>query len=356
VKALTTERDPFEAAVDAIVTGDLSTLESLLRAHPDLVRARSSRVHRATLLHYVSANGVEDYRQRTPPNAVAVARLLLEAGGEVDAVAETYGGGSAQTTMNLLVSSCHPAEAGLQSALAEVLLDFGAAANGLDDDGSPLMTALAFGYPEVAETLAARGARVDNILAAAGLGRLDLVRSYVVPEPRQQWSGPPGTEPRESSSGGGLTLAPGVSLTATRWMNVPGGAKAHIERAFVWACAFGRNELVDYLLGKGVDPAAKDVDDMTGLHWAAANLHLEVVRSLLQHGAPLEVKNHWGGTVLDSTVYFARQQPADSADYVPVIEILIAAGADVNAVTPCPTGNAILDDLLNPQLPPPPSE
>ena len=95
------------------MSGDLASLESLLAAGPELVHARSARVHRATLLHYVAANGVEDFRQKTPPNAVAVGRLLLEAGSVVDALAETYGGGRAQTTLNLLVSSAHPARAGL---------------------------------------------------------------------------------------------------------------------------------------------------------------------------------------------------------------------------------------------------
>jgi hypothetical protein len=102
-----------------------------------LIRAQSARRHRATLLHYVAANGVEDFRQLTPPNAVAIAKALLEAGAEVDALANTYGGGNAQTTMNLLVSSTHPAEAGLQPALVDTLLDYGAAIDGLDNDGSP---------------------------------------------------------------------------------------------------------------------------------------------------------------------------------------------------------------------------
>src|SRR5262245_27795373 len=49
--------DPFEAAADAVVGGDLAKLESLVRAHPELVHARSARVHHVTLLHYVAANG-----------------------------------------------------------------------------------------------------------------------------------------------------------------------------------------------------------------------------------------------------------------------------------------------------------
>lgn len=88
----------FESAVEAVVTGDLAALEDALRRDPALVRARSSRLcfdsrvmHRATLLHYVAANGVEKYRQRTPPNAVAIARTLLDAGAEADALADMYG-------------------------------------------------------------------------------------------------------------------------------------------------------------------------------------------------------------------------------------------------------------------------
>ena len=59
----------FEAAAQAIVSGDLETVKRLLRQHPDLIRARSTREHRATLLHYVSANGVEGYMQVSPKNS-----------------------------------------------------------------------------------------------------------------------------------------------------------------------------------------------------------------------------------------------------------------------------------------------
>src|ERR1700736_1924776 len=48
----------FESAVDAVITGDTATLEKLLRENPQLIRARSTRRHRSTLLVYVGANGV----------------------------------------------------------------------------------------------------------------------------------------------------------------------------------------------------------------------------------------------------------------------------------------------------------
>src|SRR5689334_22472020 len=84
----------FESAADAIVAVDIDRLRALLEANHGLVRHRSTRDHRSTLLHYVSANGVEDFRQRTPPNIVAIAELLLDRGADVNAESDAYRGHS----------------------------------------------------------------------------------------------------------------------------------------------------------------------------------------------------------------------------------------------------------------------
>ena len=329
-----TERGPetaeFEGAVDAVVDGNVDALKALLRKNPALIRERSPRVHRATLLHYVAANGVEDFRQKTPKNALDVARVLLDAGAEVDALAETYGGGTLQTTMNLLVSSAHPAIAGLQAPLAELLLDYGAAIDGVANDASPLMTALAFDYYKTAETLARRGARIDGVIAAAALGKLDLVKRVVIAPDK---------------------LAAGVPLVGPVWGKMPSDAASHIERALVWASKFGHLAVVRHLLDVGVDPASRDGDAMTALHWAAGHRHLDVVRLLLERGAPLEVLNDWGGTVLSSTVWIARNGPMNDGrapkevGYPQIIETLLAAGADARRVER-PTGDAEIDAVL----------
>ena len=47
--------------------------------------------------------------------------------------------------------------------------------------------------------------------------------------------------------------------------------------------------------------------------------------------APLEARNAYGGTVLDSTVYGAVHSAAP-ADYVPTLERIIVAGADLSVV------------------------
>jgi len=209
------------------------------------------------------------------------------------------------------------------------LLDFGAAINGLDDDGSPLLTAMAFDYGASVDALARRGARIDNVVTAAAAGREDLVRNLVIDR---------------------HTLRGELPRRAPRWFRWPADAGAHLELALLFACGFGREPVAKFLLEQGVDPAAADGNGMTALHWAAASRCMELVFLLIGKEAPLEVRNTWGGTVLDSTVWFAvnapRTTPGSSHGYPAVIEALLAAGADPAAVTPFPTGDPDLDALL----------
>ncbi len=108
----------FERTVEAVIGGDLSRLEAALSADPRLVDQRSCFGHQSTLLHYVAANGVETFRQQVPSNAVAVAQLLLNAGADPNSRATMYGGAD---VLGLLLSSAHPAEAGVTPAVAAVL-------------------------------------------------------------------------------------------------------------------------------------------------------------------------------------------------------------------------------------------
>ncbi len=173
----------FEAAVDAIVSGDLGRLQQLLHEDLDLVRARSVRVHRSTLLHYLGANGVEGFRQHTPPNAVAIAEVLLAAGADVNAVADMYRG---STTLALAATSLHPQRAGVQPGLLQVLLDHGATIEHPATGGgrSIVHSCLANGRPEAAEYLARRGASLD-FESAAALGWLEIVSSTSPAKSRQ---------------------------------------------------------------------------------------------------------------------------------------------------------------------------
>lgn len=264
----------FERAADAVVDGDVATLAALLADEPGLAIARSQLVtdrtppvHRATLLHYVAANGVEDVRQRSPQNAVAVARMLLEAGADPNALADMYGGQF--TTMSLLVSSMPPARAGVQVPLIDVLVDYGASVEPLGDGHwtSPLITALVFGFADAAEALVRRGARVDSLAAAAGLGRLDEVRAML-----------------------------------------PAAPAGDRHRAFALATQLGHLEVTRTLLDAGEDPNRFNPPGMhahaTPLHHAALGGHEAVVRLLVERGARLD---------LEDTVYHAT--PAGWAEH-----------------------------------------
>ncbi len=109
----------FEQALDAVLSGRIEDLERQLSDQPGLALATSVFGHRATLLHYLGANGVESHRQCVPENAVDMAKLLLRFGARKQATANMYGGG--QTPYDLAATSAHPYRAGLAKALNTVL-------------------------------------------------------------------------------------------------------------------------------------------------------------------------------------------------------------------------------------------
>ena len=154
-----------------IITGDVVTLERLLKEDPSLVEVRSERDHHSQLLHYVGANGIQGFRQKTPKNAVAVLELLLAAGADINAVGDMYRG---TTTLGLVATSIHPELAGVQDALIAKLLEHGATFDGaVASDytaGSVVSACLANGRPHAARLLAELGAPL-NLEGAAGVGR-----------------------------------------------------------------------------------------------------------------------------------------------------------------------------------------
>ncbi len=168
----------FESAVEAIFNGDASALADLLKENPGLTRARSMRRHHATLLHYIGANGVEYYRGLYPGNAVELLKILLDAGAEINATADMYGGGA--TTLGLVATSIHPTRAGVMCGLLEALLDSGAAIDQPASAGNGQLAVngcLSNGRPEAADYLSRRGATLD-LEGASGVGRLDIVKSF----------------------------------------------------------------------------------------------------------------------------------------------------------------------------------
>jgi ankyrin repeat protein len=278
--------DVFEAAADAVMSGHEAALNALLDAHPGLVRAKSDREHGATLLVYTSANGVESYRQRTPPNVVSIAEILLDAGADVNATARVYGGSCA--TLDLVATSGHPRIAGVQLPLLQLLLDRGARmedANGRSEAGL-VLACLGNGCPEAAAYLADRGARV-HLAEAAGLGRREMVERLLV-----------------------------VASATPQQMN----------EALRQACAYGQTPVADLLIRHGADVATTTADGQTPAHQAVIGGHLQTLKMLLEHNPPLEQENAYGGTVLGQTLWSAAHG-GDPDRYITIIDTLLEAGA-----------------------------
>ena len=288
----------FEAAADAIVAGDLATLTRLLGDDPALVRARSARRHRATLLHYAGSNGVEGFRQRAPKNLVAVATTLLDAGADVNATAQMYG--TDDRTLDLAATSIHPVLAGVLEPLLAFLLSHGATVGGARGGAawSRLINAChANGRPAAAEFLAARAPGDLDLEAAAGVGRLDRVAACFAPDGELR---PPATEQQRNSG-------------------------------FIWACEYGHAEVVAFLIAHGVPVGERLAPHgQTGLHWAAWGAHVETLQTLLDAGAPVDIRDDaHGGTALGWALYAwggGGPRPGD-ARYYEVVRRLMVAGA-----------------------------
>lgn len=286
----------FELAADAIVTGDLMRLERLLRDDPKLVHARSTREHEAPLIHYVAANGVEDFRQKTPKNIVEITKALIELGAEVDAANNAYGGPS--TALGLAATSYHPAKTGVQIELLDELLNSGACVDGAPGGWNPLVAALHNGRGEAAAFLASRGARLD-LEGAAGTDRIDVVTLYI-------------------DEDGTL---------------VNGATTEQLNYGFIWACEYGCSNIVKLLLDRRVKLDASFMQGQSGLHWAAYGGHVEVVDLLLKANAPMNTKDRvHGGTPLGWAIYGWNNPVPEfnNARHYDVVARLICAGAIVD--------------------------
>jgi ankyrin repeat protein len=206
-----------------------------------------------------------------------VARAVLQAGAEPDALADMYG--AECTTMTMLVSSSHPATAGLQVPLIELLLDFGATIEGRGTRkwGGPLFTALAFGMSEAAKVLAKCGARID-LSTAAGLGLADVA-----------------------------ALLLSSADTESR------------HRALSLAAQHGYAEIVRLLLDAGEDPNRYNLEGnhahSTPRHQAVLEGRETVVRLLVEHGARLDIRDTiWQGTPLGWALYGGGKAQPEMAE------------------------------------------
>lgn len=164
--------------------------------------------------------------------------------------------------------------------MAALLLDSGADLTRVTSWGaSPLEWAAYSGSRRVAELLLERGATGLNVVLAAGVGRLDEVRSLC--------------ESNESLAYLGIPKRPNDANDKQGWP--PDAARMTgdvLGEAFQVACRNGHLPVAEYLLQRGANINAKGYFGGTGLHWAAINGHRDVVEFLLEHDADTTLEDH----------------------------------------------------------------
>jgi ankyrin repeat protein len=235
----------FHAAQGTLAQGDVAALRKLLIADSDLARARSSCDH-PTLMQCLVLN------HPVVGNLEQLIRTLAEYGSELT---------------NPLIAA---ASGNNVRAISE-LIDLGADKDG-NGNWSPLEEALYWGHGDSVETLLHRGAAVDNLRKAAGLGRMDVMASCF-------------------DERGALTSLAGE----VAWPfgdNIPRHVRSDrrqiIDNALIYAAAWGQIATLDELRKRGGNinsiPAGFDFAGTT-LHYAALQGRGEMVDHLLDLGA-----------------------------------------------------------------------
>jgi ankyrin repeat protein len=272
----------FHPAIAAIKSGDLDKFRALIAEDPSLATSRSSKSH-PTLLQCLVLEG------KDKPHHLEMVEVLIDAGADLE---EPF---SAAASID-------------NRPAAELLLDRGASIDGTGG-WSPLEEALYWNSQDVIALLVERGAKVQNLRMAAGLGRTDLIENYfnadgtLKPEAGKinwPWGDLDAIAASNHNDAGRQALAARVNS----WSQDQQGI---VDNAFVYACMHGHIDAAKSLLAHGarinVLPGGFDYTG-SGLHYAALNGHRPMVEALLENGADKGLKD----TKVAST-------PAGWADY-----------------------------------------
>ncbi len=165
-----------QALAQTIHAGEVESLTGLLREHPDLASARivDDKGGSATPLHMAA-----DWPGFFPRGPEVVA-ALISAGADPSAAVE--GSWHAETPLHWAASSD-------DVEVARALIDGGAgieATGASIGGGPPLDDAVGYGCWRVARLLVERGARVDRLWHAAGLGLMTRAEELLAASPPAQ--------------------------------------------------------------------------------------------------------------------------------------------------------------------------
>jgi uncharacterized protein len=259
----------FHPAMAAIKAGDVDKFRALVRDDVTLATSRSACSH-PTLLQCLVLEANDT------PHQLEMARILIDAGAQ----------------LNEPFVAC---ASGDNVAAAELLLDSGAAIDGTGG-WSPLEEALYWNSRRVLALLLQRGASIQNLRIAAGLGRTDVIETFfdadgnLRPEAgtiNWPWGIPSVIEESNFDAHGKSKLVEKVATFRNDRQGI-------IDNALVYACMHGHLEAASVLLERGaqlnVIPGGFDYSG-TALHYAAFNGHRAMVDFLIARGADVNIKD-----------------------------------------------------------------
>jgi ankyrin repeat protein len=281
-----------EALYHAAQHGHIETLDLLLAFGADL--HRGPEIYGNTPLHFVAAHTPDN---PIAPQAIRGLHWLLDHGADPRIpsigkyVAEPHQG---ETPLHLAAAVGH------EVAVLRALVEHGAPVNAMRNDGrTAYQLAYRRGHGEAVAYLASVGAdttisAVDELLAACASGRSADARRVVDANPGIV-----------QSLGPGERDALGLAVT--------------------------RNDLeaVRLMASVGWPLTAEGEWGGTPLHWAAWNGRVEMVRLLLDAGAPVNVRDsRYGSSPIAWCAHGSRYcDHANDEDYPAIVHLLIDAGA-----------------------------
>lgn len=176
---------------------------------------------------------------------------------------------------------------------------------------SPLMTAMYYHEPEIANLLLERMVSLSIYEAAATGKMVHLIRDLArEPELVNAYSDD-GYQPLGLAAFFGHVAIAEYLIKAGAEVNSPSKNKMGVT-PLQSAVAGGNFEIARLLLQAGADPNVREKDGgHTPLHAAAQNGDLEIIRVLLFSGANLEVKNKAGKTPMDLAKAAGHKQAAE---------------------------------------------
>ena len=261
-------KDPlFLEAVEAIDSGNLSSLQSLLETNPQLVSQRldfptDGYFKHPYLLWFVADNPIR--HENLPANIVDITKILIEAvrKNAADSFQQQI-----DYILGLVVTGRIPRESGIQNEWIDLLID--------------------------------NGAQPGSGVGALAHGNIDAARHLI-------------------RRGGNLTLATAVGLDMEDEFHrlVKEATEKDLQLALMMAAFYGKSKMISLLIELGTDINAY-LDRSSGFHSHASALHqavfsgsLETVKILVDAEADLNaIDRIYEGTPLGWAIYMQTEEP-----------------------------------------------